>query len=24
LGLMDRMDVRLDHFGDSDARLAGL
>jgi hypothetical protein len=24
LGLMDRMDVRLDHFGDADRRLAGL
>ena len=23
LGLLDRMDVRLDHFGDADARLAG-
>ena len=24
LGIMDRMDVRLDHFGDADSRLAGL
>jgi hypothetical protein len=24
LGLMDRMDVKLDHFGDADARLVGL
>ena len=24
LSLMDKMDVRLDHFGDSDARLAGI
>ncbi len=24
LSLMDRMDVRLDHFGDSDSRLAGI
>jgi len=24
LGLMDRMEVRLDHFGDADSRLAGL
>jgi hypothetical protein len=24
LSLMDRMDVRLDHFGDSDLRLAGI
>ncbi len=24
LGLMDRMDLRLDHFGDADTRLAGL
>ncbi len=24
LGLMDRMGVRLDHFGDSDSRLAGI
>jgi hypothetical protein len=23
LGIMDRMDVRLDHFGDADTRLAG-
>jgi hypothetical protein len=24
LGLMDRMDVKLDHFGDADSRLVGL
>ena len=24
LGIMDRMGVRLDHFGDADSRLAGL
>jgi hypothetical protein len=24
LGLMDRMGVRLDHFGDADSRLSGL
>jgi hypothetical protein len=24
LSIMDRMDVKLDRFGDSDARLAGL